>query len=143
MKIVLWLILMSSVAFSCITQRKCLQRFPPVSDSIYIAKIDSVPIYIPGDTIQVSSPVNCPDQDLIQLENSKLKQTIRILNGKVLATTEIKPIVDTVYIPEIHEKITIIPKPEKYIPMLYKISLWMVAGMILLIVGYFALKKFF
>lgn len=61
--------------YSCVTQRKYNVRFPPIilTDTTYIEKIKAIPIYIPGDTINIIAPVNCPDQDVASIENSKLK----------------------------------------------------------------------
>ena len=41
--------------------------------------------------------MDCPDQDVVTIENSKLKQQIRILNGRLISMTEVKP--DTASIP--------------------------------------------
>jgi hypothetical protein len=142
MKYLLFIILSLFLLTSCITQQKCLQKFPPSSDSIYIEKLKEVPIYIDGDTIRIKVPVNCPDQDVAIYENVKLRQTIRILNGKLSSITEIKP--DTIIktVAEIHEKVkeVIIKQPEKYIPGVFKIAFWLWIGVIIAIAMYFAYK---
>jgi hypothetical protein len=113
------------IANSCITQKKCLQRFPAARDSTYIEKLSIVPIYVPGDTFDLNVPIRCPDQDIVQVENSHLKQVIRILNGKLLSSTEIKP--DTIRVPvkEIQIKVNEVkvPEPVKYIPLIYKYAM--------------------
>jgi hypothetical protein len=130
----------------CATQKRCSARFPPqvISDSIYIEKLKEVPVYIDGDTIIVKVPVNCPDQDIAIYENVKLRQTIRILNGKLSSITEIKGDTVKVYVPEIHEKVkeVIVTKPQKYIPTIYKGALWLWIGVLIAIGAYIAWKVF-
>jgi len=145
MRIILFLaLLMSFAGTSCITQRKCLDKFPPSvqRDSIYIETVKETPVPIPGDTIKVDVPINCPDQDVVTVENSKLKQQIKILNGRLVSNTEIKP--DTVYV-HTKETKTItkevkIPQPVRFVPDLYKIALWLWVGVILAISGYIAFR---
>ena len=122
------LIILMAVLSSCVTQRKCLQKFPPkeTRDSVYIETIEKVPVYLPGDTVKISAPANCPDQDLIKYENSKLKQEISIIKGKIISNTTVKA--DTVYVDrtKIVEKTNTVkvPEPVKYIPPIYKYTLW-------------------
>lgn len=114
---------------SCVTQKKCMQKFPPAEsrDSIYIETIKEVPVLLPGDTINIEVPIACPDQDLIKVENSKLKQEISIIKGKLISNTTIKE--DTVFVKvtETVEKIreVKVPEPVKYIPEIYRNALWM------------------
>lgn len=130
----------------CVTAKRCNAKFPPqvISDSIYIEKLKEVPVYIDGDTIIVRVPVNCPDQDVAIYENVKLRQTIRILNGKLSSVTELKGDTVKVYVPEIHEKVkeVIVTKPERYIPSIYKGALWLWIGVIIAIAAYVAWKIF-
>jgi hypothetical protein len=127
----------------CVTQKKCLEKFPPGTDSVYIEKLKKVPVYLPGDTIRLSTPANCPDQDLVSMENSKLKQTISILNGKLLAITIIKP--DTVvrYVPQIIEKVKEVPQPVKYVPKFYKYCVGALGILVFALIIYFGLKIYF
>jgi len=145
MKNIVLALFMMFIGISCVTQSKCLKKYPPTStsDSTYIEKITLVPIYIEGDTFDVNVPIRCPDQEVMFVENSKLKQTIRILNGKLLSSTEIKP--DTVRIPVkeilITEKRVEVPMPVKYVPQIYKISLYVCITLIVLIIAWIV-KKF-
>ena len=113
---------------SCATQKQCLRKYPPKTsiDSVYIEKVQEVKVPVKGDSILVEVPINCPDQDVTISENGKLKQTIKILNGKLISQTNIKP--DTIRIPVIHTKLEIkrieVPKPERYIPKFYKVMTW-------------------
>lgn len=109
---------------SCVTQQKCNSKFPPAvkSDSIYIEKIKEVPVYIPGDTINVGTPIKCPDQDLVNIETLRLRQQIKILNGKLVSSTIINPDTIKVKVTETHTEIkeVKVPEPVKYIPKIYK-----------------------
>ena len=131
---------------SCVTYKRCNLKYPPVSakDSVYIETIKEVPVPIPGDTIKVDVPINCPDQDIVSVENSKLKQQIKILNGRLVSNTEIKP--DTVWV-HTKETKTItkevkVPTPVKFIPDIYKVALWLWVGILIAIAGYGALRLF-
>jgi hypothetical protein len=127
----------------CVTQKKCLSRFPPqnTTDSIYIEKLKEVPVYINGDTIIMKVPVNCPDQEVAVYENVKLRQVIRILNGKLSSVTEIKA--DTIiklvpYVKEGSSKVITLP-PVKYTPkfMLYSAVFgWSVLLALLIIIAW-------
>lgn len=102
-----------------------------IRDSTYIYKdkIREVPVLIKGDTTYIDVPIDCPDQDVSIIENSKLKQQIKILNGRLTSVITNKQ--DTVYIPVKDTETTIISdkdketiKPEKFIPKLYKTTFW-------------------
>lgn len=149
MKSLLSLLILTLIMSSCVTQKKCLQKYPPSSsvDSVYIEKVKEVPIFIPGDTVNVEVPINCPDQDIVLIENNKLKQEISIIKGKLISNTTVKP--DTIVVPMIQtiEKIkeVKVPEPVKYIPKIYKDSLWIC---IIIFAGAFIwlgwkVKKFF
>lgn len=142
-KIALFLILTVLLA-SCATQRRCSLKFPVQSsrDSIYVEKLKEVPVYLKGDTVKIDVPVNCPDQDIVSIENGKLKQQIKILNGKLVSKTEIKP--DTVIINTV-ETVTNtvevkVPEPVKVVPKFYKYCTFGFIGIILIAGIYFFLK---
>jgi len=131
--------LLSVFALSCVTQRKCLLKFPPTTtiDSVYIEKVKEVPIYIPGDTINIIAPINCPDQDVASFENSKLKQQISILKGKLISNTIVKPDTVKVTVTETVTKVkeVIVTQPVKFVPGIYKSALMIC---ILIFAGAFA-----
>jgi hypothetical protein len=112
------------VLSACVTQRKCTLKFPPSvkRDSIYVETVKEIPVLIPGDTVNVEVPINCPDQDLVNIETSSLKQQIKILKGKLVSNTLIKP--DTVFVPVIETKTVVkeitVPEPVKFIPQRFK-----------------------
>ena len=111
------LIAFLAVLSGCATQKRCSYKFPTENtrDSVYIESVKEIPIYLPGDSILVDVPINCPDQDIVNVETSKLKQIIKILNGKLISNTNLKP--DTVYVPVIETKTVIkevkVPEPDR------------------------------
>ena len=144
LKIVLLILLMTFPA--CVTQNKCLKRYPPevISDSSYIEKIRLVPIRIPGFIQRAEAPVSCPDQYILLIDNNKLKQEIAILNGKLISNTTFKP--DSVNAPII-EKITTIkeikvPQPVKFIPKFYIYCTWMLIGLVVAATGFGVMRLF-
>jgi hypothetical protein len=121
------LILILSLFTGCATQKRCNLRFPTQNtrDSVYIETVKEIPVILPGDTVNIEVPINCPDVDLVNIETSKLIQQIKILKGKLISNTTIKP--DTVYVPVIETKTVIkevkVPEPVKFIPKIYKQAL--------------------
>jgi len=91
-------------------------------DTLIIENIKEIPVYIEGDTIEIIFPLDCPDTDIFEIENSRLKQQIQILDKKLYSTVQAKPIHDTVLVTEtkIEIKEVKIPEPVKYIPKIYK-----------------------
>jgi len=145
-KFYLLFLIVTLLSSSC-SQRWCNVRYPPIAskDSIYVETIKKIPVLIPGDTIRVNAPViNCPDQDIVSVENSKLKQQIKILNGKLFSSTLIKPDTIKVFVPQIKIRVKEIkvPEPIKYVPKIIKLFAWIGATCLLLILGYIALKIF-
>jgi hypothetical protein len=120
----------------CVTQKRCLQKFPPAvtRDSVYVEVSRDVPVYLPGDSILVEVPINCPDQNLADVEFTKLRQQLLILHGKLISKTKIKP--DTIFI-TVHDTQTVVrevkvPQPVKFVPNIYKYALW---GWVLIIIA--------
>jgi hypothetical protein len=144
MKTKICLILTCLILSSCATQKRCYRKFPQVAshDSVYIEKLKEVPIYVPGDTVNVEVPADCPDQELVTIENEKLKYELVIEKGKVKTKYVIKPDTVKVYVPEIHEKIVIEKKPVeiRYIPPFIKTLAWIGGSSILLLAVLFGLK---
>lgn len=136
MKKLFWVLFVLTILSSCTTQKRCAKRFPQVAsiDSIYIEKVKEIPVYIPGDSIEIEIPIDCPDQDLAVVETGRLKQIISILNKKLTSTTTIKPDTVIVTVTEIKEKIVIEKKPVeiRYVPRWVKFLSW--AGGIAIII---------
>jgi len=128
---------------SC-SQRWCNTHYPVQTskDSVYIETIKEVPVIIPGDTVNVEIPINCPDQDLVDIETAKLKQTIKILNGKLVSNTNIKP--DTVFVHTKETKTVTkevkVSVPEKYVPKIVKVFAWVGGICLVLLIAWFILK---
>ena len=121
-----------------------------IRDSVYIEKekIREVKVPVKGDTTYIDVPIDCPDQDITLFENSKLKQTIKILNGRLTSITEQKK--DTVYVHvKDTEKVTSMNKdeklivPTKFIPKFYKYTFWGFWGLLVIIILslYFRFRK--
>jgi hypothetical protein len=146
MRISILFLALLSLFTGCVTAKRCNSRFPAVAsrDSIYIEKIKEIPVYVPGDTIKVSALVNCPDQELIKFENSKLKQEIKILNGRVVSNTIIKPDTVIVYVPQIESRVDVVkvPEPVKFVPKITKFFAWSGGVFYLLLVLFVAYKIF-
>lgn len=132
------------VLSSCVTQRRCSAKFPPTvqRDSIYIETLKEIPIYLPGDSIKVEVPVNCPDQIIANVETARLSQQIEILKGKLISSTHIKPDTVKVYVPEIKTVVTTVqvPQPVKFVPKLVKILAWIGGAGIVLFFTWLVLK---
>lgn len=146
-KYLIMFVLTVFVLSGCVTQRRCNLKFPPSNkrDSVYIETIKEIPVPIPGDTIKVTAPViNCPDQDIVKVENSKLKQDIKILNGKLIANTQIKP--DTVFVPVTETKTVVkevkVPAPVKFVPKFVKFLAWTGGIALLLILAWGGFKAY-
>lgn len=143
---------------SCVTQRRCLEKFPPeatieIRDSISF-RDTTIYVPIPADTIRDSIAVECPEitpgspapkpknTKPVTVENRWSKATAWIENGKLkldLMTndTTLAFVIDSA-VSERVKQITInqqFVKPEKYIPKFYKIALWMLIVVFVLAVG--------
>lgn len=77
---------------SCITQKKCFEKFPPqiiTKDSIVVK--DTViyrdtTITLPGDTLQINDTIPCPNVNInrvVKSKNGKTTATVSIKNGKL------------------------------------------------------------
>ena len=143
MKTILWTFFVLTIFSSCVTQRKCTERFPCISgkDSIYIEKLDTVEIVLPGDSVIIETAVPCDDFEL-KIENGKLLASLKVVNGILQAKMNEKP--DTVFrfttntitiTKEIPTQVQV-----KYIPKFVKIMAFVGGVCVLLILGWLALK---
>jgi hypothetical protein len=134
------------VLSSCATQRKCNAKYPPSTsrDSIRIETIKEIPVYLPGDSIKINVPINCPDQNIGIIETDRLKQEIRILNGRLVSNTHIKK--DTVFVPvkqiETVVNTVIVTKPVEFIPKPVKKLAWFGGISIFLIIAFLIWKGY-
>lgn len=91
MKNLLCLLLGVLFLSSCITQEKCLEKFPPQQtvrvDSVYKEKIEYVKrdttIYVKGETVFLHSFVNCDSLGKAQMKKST------VIGGRISASAEI------------------------------------------------------
>lgn len=139
------LILISFVVIfsGCTTARRCALKFPNTAsyDSIYIQKLDTIKLVIPGDSVKIVTKVPCDDFELIT-ENGKLTSALRVVNGILSQRINIKP--DTIYKYKTNT-VTVtrevkVPEKVKYVP---KFTLFMSRlGILLsiLIVAYLGFK---
>ena len=143
MKTILWTLFVLTLFGSC-TAKWCAKKFPQVAqvDSIYVETLKEVEIPLPGDTIEIEIPIDCPDQEVGTMEIGRLKTQISILNKKLTSKTTIKPDTVKIYVPEIHEKVTIEKKPieVRYIPKFNKVMTWLGIAFILGLIAYIGLK---
>ncbi len=144
MKTILLTLFVLTILSSCKGPEWCAERFPQVArvDSFYIEKLKEVPIYLPGDSIDIEFMIDCPDQEVATIETGKLKQEISILNKILKSKTKIKPDTVIVYVPEIREKIVIEKQPVevRYVPRLIRLLSYAGIGAIVLLAVLLALK---
>ena len=143
MKIILWTLFILTILSSCVTQRKCTERFPCISgkDSIYIEHLDTVKIILPGDSVIIETVVPCNDFEL-KIENGKLLASLKVVNGILQAKMNERP--DTVFkfttnTVTITKEVTK-PVEVRYIPKFVKIMAFVGGISVLLILGWLALK---
>jgi hypothetical protein len=141
MKYILILIVLFS---GCVTQKRCSERFPCVSgkDSIYIERLDTVEIILPGDSVIIETVVPCDDFEL-KIENGKLLASLKVVNGILQAKMNERP--DTVFrfttntvtiTKEIPTQVQV-----KYVPKFVKIMAF-VGGVCVLLILFWLLMKF-
>ena len=137
-------------------------KYPPIADTVVtvitrdsiVFKDTTVYITLPGETVIDSIVIPCPPMadyipDTARAETDyalaeawydppklmlRLDQKTSILDIRLDSALR-----EAYYWKEEYEKIRIV-EPVKYIPIIYKVSLWMVIGMILLIVVFIVRK---
>ena len=90
------LVICAIIFSSCATSRKCNLKFPCSSskDSIYIKKLDTFKIVLPGDSVKIVTKVPCDNFELIQ-QNGRLTQSLKVVNGILSSYINVRP--DTIY----------------------------------------------
>ena len=128
---------------SCTTLKRCNLKFPQVAshDSIYIEKLDTVKIVLPGDSVKIVTKVPCDNFELIQ-ENGKLTQSLKVVNGILSSWIKVKPDTVTRFVTNTITKTEVVKVPEKikFIPKFWKITGWIGMGSILLLIAFLLLK---
>jgi len=136
MKIIL-LNLISLLTTNCASLKNCQRLFPQVAsyDSVYIQRLDTVKIVLPGDSVKIQVAVPCNNFELIT-ENGKLTSALKVVNGILSQRINIKP--DTIYryttntVTKIKE--IKVPQKVKFVPKFIKVMAWIGGGFILLFV---------
>jgi hypothetical protein len=130
-------------SFGCTSLKKCRIKYPCISgkDSIYVQKLDTVKLILPGDSVKIVTQVPCDNFELIQ-ENGKLTQSLKVVNGILTQRLKMKP--DTIYrfTTNTVTKIKEVTKPVevKFIPKLVKILAWIGGGFILAVIFWLGLR---
>ena len=144
MKTILLTIFVLTISASCVTQKKCRLKFPPVPIETkieYIEKIRIDTFTLPPDTLKIVTEVPCENFD-IEVENEGLKAKLTVLDRKLKA--ELTKKADTVFIQgkEIikTEYVKEQLPAEKYCPKWIKLLAWIGGLWILAVIGYFVLK---
>lgn len=144
MKTIIWTLFVLTILSSCTTAKRCNKLHPQAAsiDSIYIERIKEVKIPLPGDTIEIEIPIDCPDQEVGTVEIGRLKSQISILNKKLTSKTTIKPDTVKIYVPEIREKVIITKIPEriKYVPKFTSLMSKLGIMLTLLLLAYLGFK---
>ena len=137
-------------------------KYPPVADTVVtvitrdsiVFKDTTVYITLPGETVIDSVIIPCPPVDNYIPDTARAETEYALAKAwydppslmlrldQKTSIIEIRldsALREAYYWKEEYEKIRIV-EPVKYIPIIYKISLWMVIGMILLIVVFIVRK---
>ena len=163
-KIVLLAILMLFLT-SC-SKRWCYTRYPISVDSIYkyvtkdsiVIKDTTIYIHLPGEVVHDSIQIPCPDPGSAYIPKKVFAETslaraeawwqypnIKLLLIQKDSTIEARlagALKEAYYWKSEYNKITVKPEPVKFIPTLYKVALWLWAGVVIAVAGYVALKLF-
>lgn len=161
MKKIILLILILIVSYSCVTQKKCNQKFPPkviTKDSIVyrtntIIKDSVIYVKVPIEVGTIEGNVNCDSlgaqMKKVTIDNKRLKMTIEVINGKLIAVSTCKEdslqaiiqrqttIIDSLYI-----KDSFVKEPLIKFEMKWYEQLFFYIGVIASLIGlfYFGIK---
>lgn len=136
----IWTLFVLTILSSCVTQQRCLNKFPPQTVTIIKDSIVCVPdsILIPGKTVTMESTSPCPPAVVFHSEIKKngLTSVVDIRNGVLTQTCKedsLKHIIET----ERHFRNTVkqivLPAKEVYLTHWYDIMARWVAIVLFLI----------
>ena len=131
---------------SCVTQRRCMNRFPPQRDTVIVETVKDSVVYkdttvfinIPGATRIDSVPIPCPEiasytPKRVNVETSLARASAwwdppNIKLELIQKDTTIErrlnnALKEAYYWKSKYEQVTIIPEPVRYIPKIYKQAL--------------------
>jgi len=138
MRILVFWLFIAFLSLSC-SRQWCYTRYPLSAsvDTVKTETIKEIPVYIPGDTLELIFPLDCPDTEPMIIENVRLKQQIQILDKRLHSTVQAKPIHDTITVTETVTEIkeVRIPEPVRYTPKIVKIFAWIGGGCVLLFIA--------
>ena len=164
-KLLLFGLILAVLSASC-SRKWCQSRYPVSVDSIYkyvtkdsiVIKDTTIYIHLPGEVVHDSIEIPCPDPGPAYVPKKVFAETslakasawfdhpfIRLeLIQK--DTTIVQRLDDAIkeayYWKSEYQKITVKPEPVKFVPAIYKIALWLWAGVLVAVAGYVALKLF-
>jgi hypothetical protein len=152
------------LASSCITQKRCLDRFPNTVDTIRVVEVKDtiiyrdtiVTVYLPGDIRIDSVEIPCPEPIKNYIPDTARVKTdfavalawfkfpriyIKLTQPDTTLTWRLEnAIKEANHWRSEYEKVTVTPQPIKYIPKIYLISFWLLIGMIVAVAGYIGFK---
>jgi len=169
-KIVFLALIVMLVALSCVTKSKCLQRYPPSSDTLktvlikdsIIIRDTTIFVTIPGETVIDSVIIPCPPPppsympEKVCTETSLAKACawfewpiikLELIQHDTVILSQLKgALKESYHWKEMYLKVTEKPQPEKYIPKIIKIFAWTGGLALVILIGWtilFVKKKFF
>lgn len=101
---ILWTILLATSFGSCVTKKKCIEKFPPTVEYIDTIVYVNVPVVIPADTMRLVDTVPCDNFDI---GNDSIRVVVK---DRVIKVESIRKadtiIVDSVRVEVVTERIT-------------------------------------
>lgn len=164
-KLLLLLAVLALLTGAC-SKQWCNSHYAPSVDSIYkyvtrdsiIIKDTTIYLYLPGEIVYDSVQIPCPDPGpayipkRVTAETSLAKASawFQFPNIKLELiqkdTTIVQRLDDAIkeayYWKSEYQKITVKPEPVKFIPTIYKVTLWLWIGVLIAVAGYIALRLF-
>lgn len=165
-RLAILLLLIGILSGSCVTQKKCLQRFPPQRDTLKIVSTRDSIIYkgttifikLPGATVIDSIIIPCPDPGPAYIPKKVCAETslasacawwsypvIKLELIQKDTTIERRldnALKESYFWKSEYERINVTPQPiiKKYIPGFYKFCTFVFLGLVLAFAGYITLK---
>ncbi len=163
MKKIILLILILIISYGCVTQKRCNEKYPPqvirMDSIIYktntIIKDSIIYVKVPIEVGTIESNVNCDSlgaqMKKVIIENKRLKMTIEVINGKLIAVStcredSLQAIIQrqTTIIDSLYVKDTLIKEPLIKFEMKWYEQLFFYIGVLASLIGlfYFGIKYF-
>jgi hypothetical protein len=161
MRILFLALLSVFLTFSCVTQRRCLQRFPPSTDTVKIVSTRDTIIYrdtiifleVESERVHDSILIPCPEvknyiADTVRAETTlalarawwkfpRIQLSLEQKDSVIILRAALK---ESRHWQSEYERIVKTPQPIKYVPTFYKISLWLWIGVVLAVGGFIAFR---